>query len=325
MTADGLMAPTASAPSDVPNVDCFDCIPDYEPLRTAVAQNDWSLFRSTLDDWAAEEVTHALYLMSQQDDEQIQSFAVDHADDPVAKVAVAYRHVTLGWRARSNAMPDQVSEQQWAVFRRELARAEQCLVEACAIDPSFAPAWTARVLTARALSLPVSEARRRHTRLQRAQGDFWGHMHFHQYLEPKWFGSLEQAREFVDTALVESHDGSLTGVLVPLFHLERWFEKGDDNQGAAYLRGPEVQDELDAAARRSVLHPARHVLTPSTAAGHQIFLSVYWLAGQKAKAAVHRSALGSRTTDHNWELLTAGSLTMAAIWNELTRIGESNV
>ena len=320
MTTDVPSAPS-SAQTTEPNVDCFDCVPDFAPLREAIDRDDWHAFASTLSTWSPTEVTHALYLMGEHDDEKYQTFARAHAEHPLAKVVIAYRHVTLGWRARTNSAASDVSEAQWLEFRRNIAQAEQHLIEACALDPMNAPAWTARVLTARALSLPESEARRRFARVQAAGGDFWAQMHLHQFLEPKWFGSVEAARAFVDESLADAPEGSLTHVLVPLFHLERWYQLPDADRGYAYLRTAEVQTELDSAAQRSVLHASSSELSPSTAAGHQIFLTLYWLSGEKKKAAAHRVALGSRTTDHNWHLLASNQQEMAAMWRELAQIG----
>lgn len=309
-------------PTD-PQVDRFDGVPDYAPLRAAIAAGDWAGFAAAMADWPAEEVTHALHLLSENDDDAPREFLVEHREHPLARVALAYRFITLAWRTRTHAPASEVGPAQWVAFRQHLAEAEQLLIEACAEDPTLGPAWTARVLTARGLGLPEAEARRRFQRSRAAGDDVWAHVHLHQYLEPKWYGSVEAARAHVDECLDGAADGSLAGVLVPLFHLERWYEKGGAHLGYAHLRESRVLDELDAAARRSVLHASRRTLTPATAAGHQIFLSVWWLAGEKAKAAAHRSRLGRRTTAH-WELLAADDAGRRAAWRELERIGRGD-
>lgn len=302
------------------SVDCFDCAPEYEPLRAAIDADDWISFADTIRRWPAEESSRALFHLGEHDDVRYQEFSARHESDPLGKVTRAYREVTLGWRARTSAPGSEVSPQQWAVFRHHLAAAELFLVEACAIDPTIPSAWTARVLTARALRLAPSEARRRYAHVQRLGGDFWGAYHLHQFLEPKWFGSVELARELVDVSVADAPDGSLMHLLVPLFHIERWYELSDDRSAMAYLASSEVQKEVDEAARRSVLHESRHDLSSTVVFGHQVFASFYWQAGEKAKAALHRQRLGTRAAAEFAHFVGANEAERTATWRELAQI-----
>jgi hypothetical protein len=156
--------------------------------------------------------------------------------------------------------------------------------------------------------------------VQALGGDFWAQMHLHQYLEPGWFGSVEAAKEFVDASVTGAAEGSLTGVLVPLFHLERCAAFDEPRFRAVYLASDEVQSELDAAAASSVWHPSRGALSPTAVYGHQLFVVLYWLSGQKQKAARHRRAMGHRTSSEHWDLIVADGTSAHAAWRELGQL-----
>jgi hypothetical protein len=282
--------------------------------------DDRSGFAETIGRWPADESSRALFHLGEHDDERYQAFSARYEGEPLGKVMRAYREITLGWRARTTASASQVSPEQWMVFRRHLAAAELLLVEACAIDPTIPSAWTARVLTSRALSLAPSEARRRYSRVIALGGDFWGAYHLHQFLEAKWFGTVELAREHVDLSIADAPDGSLMYLLVPLFHIERWYEVADDRSAMAYLASAEVQKEVDEAARRSVLHESRHDLSSTVVFGHQVFASLYWQAGLKAKAARHRNKLGTRAAAEFAHLVGTNEAERTATWRELAHI-----
>lgn len=310
-------------PDGGPTIDCFGCIPDYAELRDAIAADDWHGFQSELGTWPAVEITHALAAMAEHDDESYHSFTERHSEHALAKVGCAYRSLTLGRQVLSN-QASSVGARHSMQARALFARAEAWLVDACAIDPTLASAWAARLTTARSLILSPSEVERRYTRLHQAGSDFWGEAHYLASLDPKWSTSLEVSRSFIDRSLAENTEGSLTGLLVPMFYLERWRERSSIAFAADFLADSDVQAELDSAAARSVLHESRQDLTPATAAGHQIFLTAYWLADEKAKASVHRTALGSRTTTHYWDLLAIDGVDPVSVWRELSRLEASH-
>lgn len=306
--------------SDAPNGDCFDCAPDYQLLRDAIDANDGQAFDDTVRSWSAEDATRALFHLGEHDAPVFCLFREAHADVLSVQVANAYAELNVAERVSTSAAGGHLSQRQLTDTRRSIARAETMLIEVCAVDPAFVPAWTARVLTARQLGLGSSEARRRYDRVVSLGGDFWAQLHYHQYLEPRWFGSVDAAREFVDAAVASADDGSLSALLMALFHLERSGDVDSPAAARAYLRQPAVQAEIEASATRTVGHPSRAALTSTVVYAHQVFVTLYWLAGEKAKAARHVAAMGGRTAHENWAILASDEAGQAAIWRELTAL-----
>lgn len=322
MRSDDAATLASGAPEPDLNVDCFDCVPEFQELRDAIDGDDWARFDSAVRSLPTDEATRALFLLGEHEDERFRAFPLAHRDEPIAKVAIAYRELERSWQLRSTTPPTHRGPRLFADVRRSACRAEALLVEACASDPAYAPAWTARVLSARALGVSLAEAQRRFDRVQSLGGDFWAHMHFHQYVEQGWYGSAEQAREFIDTSLAQAVDGSLSGILVPLFHLDRFDGFDEPRFAKVYLASDEVQDELDAAAESSVWHPSRTSPSATLVYGHQLFLVVYWLSGQKEKAARHRRAMGNRTSSEHWNLISTDEASGRAVWRELGQLAE---
>lgn len=311
---------SAAATSVALDADCFDCAPDYQPLRDAIDADDAQAFDETLRSWPAEDASRALFHLGEHDGPAYRTFCDTNADVLTVKIANAYAETSLAERITTSAPGGIVTQRRHADARRALARAETMLIDVCAADPALAPAWTARMLTARLLGLAASEARRRYDHVVGLGGDFWAQLHYHQYLEPRWFGSVDAARAFVDAEAGRADEGALGALLVALFHLERSGEFDGPAAARAYLRRPAVQAEIASSAARSVGHPSRTELTATTVYAHQVFVTLYWLAGEKEKAARHVAAMNGRTAYENWVTLAPDEPGQAAIWRELTAL-----
>ncbi|WAL66566.1 hypothetical protein ORV05_01740 [Amycolatopsis cynarae] len=225
-------------------------------------------------------------------------------DDSLARVLLAWRHILIGWEARTGARARHVSAGQFAVFHGHLRQAEQLLIDVCAREPENYLAWAARLPTAMGLELGQSEARRRYARLAEHQPSLLGAQRsLLQQLCPKWGGTWEAVQEFTRQCAGAAPPGSLTGVLIAEWHLERWLEfrsgSDGDQRGLAYLRQPEVHQEIVDAAAWSVLNPVFERRLGWVAL-HNTFAAAFSLIGDLPRAAPHFRAVGNLATRQPW-------------------------
>jgi hypothetical protein len=194
-----------------------------------------------------------------------------------------------------------VSAEQFATFHSGLRDAERILIDVTAREPWNVSAWSCRLPIAMGLQLGTSEARRRYARLAMTDP------HHHpsqtallQQLCPKWGGSWAEAEAFAQECARSAPPGGLHGSLPAVVHLERWSDAGNRKERAAYLGRPEVLDELDAAARASVLHPSFRPCAGENAV-HGLFAMCYSLAGAHDRAAPHFRRLDGPVSTWPWQ------------------------
>ncbi|MEW2050369.1 hypothetical protein [Streptomyces sp. NPDC005476] len=286
-----------------PTFDPYDNTPELIPLRGAAQAGDWPAVQAYFAGLGSvDELATASGLLA--DIHGVENFleraVAQSPGDPLPRTLLAGRYVCIGWDIRSGARAQHVSQHQFAEFHDWLRRAEQLLIEICAEHPSYAPAWTTRLTTARGLQLGQAEARRRYDRLcahhphhYRAQTQLL------QQLCPKWGGSWEAAHGFARECAIAAPDGSNSGALVALAHIERWLDLkiGED---AAYMRGAAVRDDLRNAAQVSVLHPA-HRTDWNSIGAHNAFAFAFSLGNHWADAAPHFAFLGDRASEFPWQ------------------------
>ncbi|WP_416977691.1 tetratricopeptide repeat protein [Streptomyces sp. T028] len=298
------MSGTAGRPttSNGPTFDSFDNTPELIPLRTAAQSGDWNAVRayfSGLD--SVDKVSSAVATLADIDGAEflLQQAAADHPGDPLPRAALAERYVYMGWDIRSSLQAKHVSSEQFDRFHAWLRKAEQILIEVCAEQPSYAPAWTARLMTARGLQLGQAEARRRYDRLSAHHPHHYrAQVQLLQQVCPKWSGSWEAAHGFARECATASPDGSNSGALVALAHIEHWLDL-DGPAGTAYMRGIPVRDDLRNAARISVLHPD-HRPDWNSLGAHNAFAFAFSLGGHFEDAAPHFAYIGDRATESPW-------------------------
>ncbi|MFB7332492.1 hypothetical protein ACFC00_12670 [Streptomyces adustus] len=285
--------------------DPFDYLPDLAPLRPAAQAGDWPAVRAFfmgLD--SAEKVSYASGLLS--DIAGVEGFleraVAELPGDPLPRTLLARRYISIGWDIRSGARAKHVSRDQFDRFHAWLRKAEQLLIEVCAEQPAYAPAWTARLITARGLELGQAEARRRYDRLSAHHPHHYrAQLQLLQQVCPKWSGSWEDAHGFARECASAAPDGSVAGALVAEAHIEHWLDL-DTGADAAYLRGLPVRDDLRFAAQVSVLH-RDHVPGWDTVGAHSTFAMAFSIGGHFADAAPHFAALGNRVTESPWHYL----------------------
>lgn len=177
------------------------------------------------------------------------------ASDLLARTMLASRQVGQAWEARGSGRADTVGRDQFATFFAFLEQAEQSLIEVCAREPRFVPAWGVRLVTSRGLELGRSETRRRYQRLsEHSAHDLLAQEQVLQDLLPKWGGSWEQAGGFVWECANQAPPGSPNASLVVVFHIERWVDGDVDLQ--AVFADPAVRRDVWQAGEQSVMHPA---------------------------------------------------------------------
>ncbi|WP_324789167.1 hypothetical protein [Streptomyces sp. H51] len=291
--------------SSAPVTDPFDALPELAALRTAAWDGDWAATRAFfagLD--SVEKVTFATGQLAdlERTETYLEAAAKALPADPLPRTLLAERYIRIGWRVRSGARAQHVSRDQFDEFHAWLRKAEQLLIEVCAEQPAYAPAWTARLLTARGLELGQSEARRRYERLAEHHPHlFRAQSQLLQQLCPKWGGSWEAAHGFAQECASKTPDGSYAGVLVAEAHIEHWLDL-DGAKAQEYLRDIAVRDDLRHAAQVSVLHPG-HRPGWHHIGGHSTFALAFSLGGHLHDAARHFAALGDTASESFWQYL----------------------
>ncbi|MCX4698551.1 hypothetical protein [Streptomyces sp. NBC_01373] len=291
--------------SSGPVTDPFDALPELAPLRTAAWDGDWAAtqaFFAGID--SAEDVSFASGLLAHigRAEWYLEKAAKALPADPLPRTLLAERYIRIGWEARGGARGEDVSRDQADLFHGWLRKAERLLIEVCAEEPAYAPAWTARLLTARGLELGQSEARRRYDRLsEHHPQDYRAQSQLLQQLCPKWGGSWEAAHGFAQKCTSAAPDGSHAGVLVAEAHIEHWGDlKGAE--ATEYLRNVSVRNDLRRAAQISVLHPD-HRRGWYRIDGHSTFALAFSLGGHLGDAARHFAALGDTASESFWRYL----------------------
>jgi hypothetical protein len=288
-----------------PSTDPFDNLPGLAALRTAAQTRDWAAtqtFFSRLG--SVDDLSTACGLLADLDgvEDYLERAAADRPGDPLPRTLLAERYIRVGWAIRSDLGAEHVSRDRFEQFHDWLRKAERLLIEVCAEQPAYVPAWAARLITARGLELGQSEARRRYDRLAAA------HPHHYraqslllQQLCPKWGGTWEEAHGFARACATAAPNGSHSATLVATAHIERWLDL-DAGEDDAYMRGLPVRDDLRHAAEVSVLH-RDHRPVWGWIGAHSTFALAFSLGGHFEDAAPHFAALGDRASESPWSYL----------------------
>ncbi|MET9091428.1 hypothetical protein ABZX72_05025 [Streptomyces cyaneofuscatus] len=163
------------------------------------------------------------------------------------------RHVSWGWEARTSARAVDVTQEQWRVFKERLALAEEQLLAAAELEPSWVTPWRRLLTSGRGLSLGEDVNRARFdAALRRDPLDLEVHIDWVSQLQPRWGGEPGEALAFAREALGRAPQGHPLGCVIAMAAIEEWVESDDPD----ILGTDEIRAELRDAADHSVLHPA---------------------------------------------------------------------
>lgn len=295
-----------TAPLTQPDVrlEPTDAHPELGHLRDALRAGDW---RGVVDfyDWLPDDNARAIAMRCTDDVPGSERFLTDVLrHDPgsaLARALYGQRYIGLAWEVRTSARASQVSREQFVKMREHLITAEKVLIDLTAWRPEYALGWALRLTTSMGLELGINEAKRRYAQLAKVEPHLYtaqGRML--QLLCPKWCGSWEEMFGFVRERARQAPPGSLIPALVAEAHLERGLDMEADER-TEYLRQPAVIQELQHAARQSVLHPAFR-RGYGWVGAHSNFAACFSFAGEYRMAAVHFRALGDLGSEFPWSM-----------------------
>jgi len=205
--------------------------------------------------------------------------------------------IEAGWRVRTYARAKDVSPERFAAFHQRLAEAEQVLAPATDIDPANLAAATLRITIARGLSMGLPEARSRYQAVARHDPHFPpAQRQLLRQLFPRWGGSTEEMYAFARERLDAAPPGSTVGVTIAEAHIDNWATMGSPR---GWFKRPEIREELDKAAAKSVHHPDSRRGYDWVYA-YNTFAFVYTRSGRYRDAAPLFKALGRYAENAPW-------------------------
>jgi hypothetical protein len=298
------MPPADSLPA--PDFEIASAHPEIAWLRQAATAQDWQAIRQYVA--SLPPGTDRAFIANAVGDvpgveHSLRQLTAADRDDVLALTLLGTRLVSIGAEIRTAQRAEKVSREQFAAFHDHLRQAEQLLIRATALDPSFDVAWAERLSTAKGLQLGQNEARRRYDRLTAVHPNhFTGQARLLQQLCPKWGGTWDAAHGFAQQCLREAPAGMMNAGLVAEVHIEHWLDLGRGDKGASYLRQPHIHAELVHAADCSVTHPAFQ-RTHGWVTVQGCFAALFSLIGDLPRAAQHFRALGNLASSYPWSYL----------------------
>ncbi|MEU9450655.1 hypothetical protein [Streptomyces sp. NPDC048277] len=285
-----------------PVFELASAFPEAAWLQQAAAVSDWAAIRQYVDGLPyGTDRSFAVSVLSDVAgiEEWLRPLVTAAPEDVLALTVLGAREVGIGWEIRTSARAKDVSRAQFAGLHAHLRQAEQLLIRATALDPSYDAAWAERITTAMGLQLGQNEARRRYDRLAKHHPHhFSAQGRLLQQLCPKWSGSWEAAHGFARECLLAAPEGAMNGCLVAEVHMEHWLAlRGQERE--QYLRQDHVRTELVEAAERSALHPYFH-RGYGWVTGQGYFAAMFSLMGDTARAAACFRALGNLASSYPW-------------------------
>ncbi|GLY92942.1 hypothetical protein [Actinoplanes sp. NBRC 103695] len=291
--------------------------PQWAAFRDALRRLDWSACHAVLDVAAAPDRTRLISYGAEErvPEDFLRGLVRQNPGDPAAFALLGRFLITTGWNIRTAARAQHVSKEQWRAFYHWLNLAEQVLIEGAARHPSDPAVWTARLLSARGISLGLDEETRRYARLaQIDEHHLPAQVQHLQQLLPKWSGTFEAAHAFARERMLAAPPGAPQGVLVAEAHIEHAMELSGGEQ-RQYLE--HALPDLRAAAERSVLHPAFVAgdYTADLALGD--FAAIFRRFGDREFTARVFGVMGRRAALDPWDMYFDGGSTAlhaARIW-----------
>jgi hypothetical protein len=294
-------------PKAVP-VDLTAGDPRAAQLVDAVESDDADGIRSVLGEATSVDERERLTMLLTQlsgHPQPFESWVEREPDNPTAWLARAAHGIGYAWDARGAGYADTVGKDGWTMFLERLRRAEGDLLRAAEYDRGDAVPWSMMLISGRGLEAPKEELLDRYEQAQaRHPWLLEAHLQLLQSLCQKWLGSDDEALGFARAVARDAPDGAAVLAVVPIAHIEIWLDM-DRRDGAdpdEYMRRPEVREEIQEAARRSVFADgfADDLVTVPAL---NIFAVGLDLVGDGPGAAALVQRLGDRRAEFPWAYL----------------------
>jgi hypothetical protein len=198
----------------------------------------------------------------------------------------------------SSARPSSTSSDHSRLYTQRMQVADDLLKMAVDLDGDDPAPWAFLVTTARGLRLGETEGRRRFGEaVIRFRWHHAAHLELLALLSPAGGGSLDALHDLVRRTVPAMPEGSTLGVLTPYAHMEHWMSLRSRTYD--YLRQPSVIADLNAAADRSVRHPA-YRQRPGWPLIHNVFAWTFARAGDWRAATEQFEIIGESLTEYPW-------------------------
>ncbi|WP_436536588.1 hypothetical protein [Actinoplanes sp. HUAS TT8] len=280
--------------------------PQVRALVEAAAAGDWPGLRRLADAAEPQARTRLLRMLAEHHrfgDLAARAVEAD-PDDSTAAATRAFQLIHQGWLVRGDGRARNVSARRFAGFHEYLAEAERVLHAALTRSAHDTALWTVSLTTARGLEMGLEHARYRYECLAAFDPHHLpAQSQLLQQLCPKWGGSWPEAERFARAAADAAPAGAHNAVLIADLHLEKLVD-----QRAGELRSAQVRADLDAAADRSVRHPAFQ-RTVGWVAVVNSFAMAFGLAGDRAAARRMFALLGPYASELPWVYRSADAAT----------------
>lgn len=281
-------------PTTTDKLDADAAYPEVVALRPALRDHDWAALSAVFADADAATTTQLVGAVAAWGGAEnlLQPRLQREPADRLAQTLFGAALVHKGWRIRTRATADWVTDDQFARFHDHLRRAERILIDVTARWPDDVAAWTQRITLSRGLGLGLAETRRRYDRLARHEPHHLAaQAEMLQQLCPKWGGEWAAVDAFARDCTEVAPPGAPQAVLIAQAHRERGMEYDDLRGLRDYLRTADVSEEIHAAADRSVRHPDfRHTI--GWVRVRSTFALVFHLMGEHPAAREQFEALG---------------------------------
>jgi hypothetical protein len=289
--------------TEQPIRDVLEFYPEARILRERVARGEWTEIRTLLDgftdevdrEWAVEALVDTPGI-----EYLLRRVIAAEPDTALPRALLGARMIVHGWEIRGGGVAATVSRGQFDTFHDLLRGAESLFLEVLAREPADLIAGYWRLVSARGLSLGQNEVLRRYAQFA------VHHPHHHlaqgqvlQNLCPKWGGTWDAAWAHVTACAEAAPPASLSPVLVPLFHLERWVELAR-TEADGYFRRPDVHADVLRAAQRTVLHP-EYRKRLGWVNVHGVFAACFALADDQPRAADQFAILDNKMSEGPWQ------------------------
>ncbi|HYU86371.1 MAG TPA: hypothetical protein VEK80_16330 [Kribbellaceae bacterium] len=288
--------------SNEPVIDPCMGDPGAARLRDALTRQDWPTAREVVIA-AGHPDDRAFYLEVGGSVPGVQDWIGNWTgSDPLAQLVRGCHAVAWAWEARGALAAQYTRDEQFTLFFDRLRLAESYLYDVTTRLPEEPVAWSFLIRTARGLQLPVEDEEFRFTEaVRRHPTNLKAHAEFMQSLCAKWGGSDEQMFRFARGAASRSPGGNMLAYLVALCHLEIHLGlRGAER--SSYVRRPDVQADLRAAAAHSIWNPAAE-FRPGWPLPLNVFAMAFDLSGDRQAAASVFERLGGNVTTFPWGYL----------------------